>query len=82
MCPGEGVLLFGATLVCSWDSTGCFPHPHHSLPSSSAALHTPGLWLKPLQRAGSSSRQEGYHQPLQISHSGLLKFPGWALMRG
>ena len=27
-------------LLCSRDSMGCFPYPHHSLPSSSAALHT------------------------------------------
>lgn len=27
-------------LLCSWDGAGCFPHPHHSLPSSSPALHT------------------------------------------
>lgn len=42
----------------------------------------PGSWVKLLWRAGSRSRQEGYHQPLQVPHSGLLKFPGWALMRG
>lgn len=27
-------------LLCSRNSMGCFPYPHHSLPSSSAALHT------------------------------------------
>lgn len=54
------------------------PLPAQLLP---CPAHT-GLWVKLLWRAGSSSRQEGYYQPLQVPDSGLLKFPGWALMRG
>ena len=80
---GEGVLLFGAPLVCSAPGTvqGAFPAPTTPCPAPPLPC-TPRLVGEAALEAGSSSRQEGCYQPLQAPDSGLLNFPGWALMRG